>query len=124
LVDLSQYLPILLFLAVALGLSAAFVGLPMLVGRLTGAHNPYPDKLAEYECGFPAFEEPRSQFDVKFYLVAISFLLFDLEAAFLFPWAVSLEFTQWTGWIGMMVFLGILAIGLAYEWKMGALDWQ
>lgn len=123
-VDLSQYLPILIFLFIAVALSAAFVFLPMGVSRLTGAHNPNAEKLSEYECGFPAFEEPRSQFDVKFYLVAISFLLFDLEAAFLFPWAVSLEWTQWTGWIGMMVFLGILAIGLAYEWKMGALDWQ
>ena len=123
-VDLSQYFPILLFLAIAAGLSAAFVFLPMGVSRLTGSHNPQAEKLTEYECGFPAFEDPRSQFDVKFYLVAISFMLFDLEAAFLFPWAVSLDLTGWPGWIGMMVFLGILAIGLAYEWKKGALDWQ
>nr|WP_137678307.1 NADH-quinone oxidoreductase subunit A [Parerythrobacter lutipelagi] len=123
-VDLSQYLPILLFLGIAVVLSAAFVFLPMGVSRLTGTHSPDAEKLSEYECGFPAFEEPRSQFDVKFYLVAISFLLFDLEAAFLFPWAVSLDITGWAGWIGMMIFLGILAIGLAYEWKMGALDWQ
>ncbi len=123
-VDLSQYFPILLFLAIAAGLSAAFVFLPMGVSRLTGAHKPQAEKLTEYECGFPAFEDPRSQFDVKFYLVAISFLLFDLEASFLFPWAVSLDHTGWPGWIGMMVFLGILAIGLAYEWKKGALDWQ
>jgi len=124
LVDLSQYFPILLFLAIAAGLSAAFVFLPMGVSRLTGAHKPQAEKLTEYECGFPAFEDPRSQFDVKFYLVAISFLLFDLEASFLFPWAVSLDHTGWAGWIGMMMFLGILAIGLAYEWKKGALDWQ
>ena len=123
-VDLSQYLPILIFLFIAAGLSALFVFLPMGVSRLTGTHNPNAEKLSEYECGFPAFEEPRSQFDVKFYLVAISFLLFDLEASFLFPWAVSLGVTGWIGWGGMMVFLGILAIGLAYEWKMGALDWQ
>ncbi|WAT18474.1 NADH-quinone oxidoreductase subunit A [Aurantiacibacter sp. MUD11] len=123
-VDLSQYFPILLFLAIAVALSAAFVFLPMGVSRLTGAHNPQAEKLTEYECGFPAFEDPRSQFDVKFYLVAISFLLFDLEAAFLFPWAVSLDITGWPGWIGMMIFLTILAIGLAYEWKKGALDWQ
>ena len=122
--DLSQYLPILIFLGIAVGISALFVFLPMGVSRLTGAHNPDSEKLSEYECGFPAFESPRSQFDIKFYLVAISFLLFDLEASFLFPWAVSLGETGWTGWIGMMVFLGILAIGLAYEWKMGALDWQ
>lgn len=123
-VDLTQYLPILIFLFIAAGLSAAFVFLPMGVSRLTGTHNPDAEKLSEYECGFPAFEEPRSQFDVKFYLVAISFIIFDLEAAFLFPWAVSLDITGWAGWGGMMVFLGILAAGLAYEWKMGALDWE
>lgn len=88
-VDLSEYLPILLFLVVALLLSSAFVFLPMAVERLTGAHKPDPEKLSEYECGFPAFEDPRSQFDVRFYLVAILFIIFDLEAAFLFPWSVS-----------------------------------
>lgn len=123
-VDLTQYLPILLFLGIALGLSVAFVFLPMGVARLTGAHNPTEGKLTEYECGFPAFEDARSQFDVRFYLVAISFIIFDLEAAFLFPWAVSLDSTGWPGWIGMMVFLGILAIGLTYEWRKGALDWE
>jgi NADH-quinone oxidoreductase subunit A len=124
LVDLAQYLPILIFLFIALALSAAFVFLPMGVSYLTGAHNPDAEKLSEYECGFPAFDDARSQFDVRFYLVAISFILFDLEASFLFPWAVSLEYTGWAGWIGMVIFLGILAIGLAYEWKMGALDWD
>ena len=123
-VDLEQYLPILIFLFIAVGLSALFVFLPMGVSRLTGAHKPNAEKNSEYECGFPAFEDSRSQFDVKFYLVAISFLLFDLEASFLFPWAVSLQFTGWEGWIGMMIFLGTLAVGLAYEWKMGALDWE
>lgn len=123
-VNLSQYLPILIFIFIALGLSVAFVFLPMGVSRLTGAHNPDAEKLSEYECGFPAFDDARSQFDVRFYLVAISFIIFDLEAALLFPWAVSLGETGWTGWIGMMVFLGILAIGLAYEWKKGALDWE
>ncbi len=123
-VDLEQYLPILIFLFIAVGLSALFVFLPMGVSRLTGAHKPNAEKNSEYECGFPAFEDSRSQFDVKFYLVAISFLLFDLEASFLFPWAVSLQYTGWEGWIGMMIFLGILAVGLAYEWKMGALDWE
>lgn len=122
--DPIQYLPILIFLFIAAGLSALFVFLPMGVSRLTGAHAPDAEKNSEYECGFPAFEDPRSPFDVRFYLVAISFIIFDLEAAFLFPWAVSLEFTQWTGWIGMMVFLSILAIGLVYEWKKGALDWE
>ncbi|WFL77154.1 NADH-quinone oxidoreductase subunit A [Altererythrobacter arenosus] len=123
-IDLSQYLPILIFLIIAAGLSAAFVFLPMGVSYLTGSHKPDAEKLSEYECGFPAFEEPRSQFDVRFYLVAILFIIFDLEAAFLFPWAVSLDLTGWTGWTTMMIFLGELAIGLAYAWKVGALDWE
>ncbi len=123
-IDLSQYLPILIFLFIAAGLSAAFVFLPMGVSHLTGSHKPDAEKLSEYECGFPAFEEPRSQFDVRFYLVAILFIIFDLEAAFLFPWAVSLDLTGWAGWATMMIFLGELAIGLAYAWKVGALDWE
>jgi NADH-quinone oxidoreductase subunit A len=120
----AGYLPILIFLGVALALSVGFVALPMLVARLTGAHQPNPEKLSEYECGFPAFEDTRAQFDVRFYLVAILFIVFDLEAAFLFPWAVSLEGTGWTGWIGMMVFLAELGLGLAYAWKKGALEWE
>ena len=123
-VDLTQYLPILIFLAIAVGLSAAFVFLPMGVARLTGAHQPDPAKLTEYECGFPAFEDARSQFDVRFYLVAILFIIFDLEAAFLFPWAVSLKEIGWAGWATMMIFLAELAIGLVYAWKKGALDWE
>ncbi len=112
-VDLSQYLPILIFLGIALALSSLFVFLPMGVARLTGTHNPNAEKLSEYECGFPAFEDPRSQFDVRFYLVAI-----------LFPWAVSLDQTGWAGWITMMVFLAELVIGFIYAWKKGALDWE
>lgn len=123
-VDLAQYLPILLFLAVALALSCAFVFLPMAVSRLTGAHQPDAAKLSEYECGFPAFEDARSQFDVRFYLVAILFIIFDLEAAFLFPWAVSLEEIGWAGWATMMIFLAELTLGLVYAWKKGALDWE
>jgi NADH-quinone oxidoreductase subunit A len=123
-VDLSEYAPILLFLFVALGLSTAFVFLPMGVSRLTGTHNPSAEKLSEYECGFPAFEDSRSQFDVRFYLVAILFIIFDLEAAFLFPWAVSLDMTGWVGWSTMMVFLAELIIGYIYAWKMGALEWD
>ena len=123
-VDLSQYLPILIFLFIALGLSALFVFLPMGVSRLTGTHNPDAEKNSEYECGFPAFEDPRSPFDVRFYIVAILFIIFDLEAAFLFPWAVSLEFTGWAGWITMMTFLAELIIGFAYVWKVGALEWE
>jgi NADH-quinone oxidoreductase subunit A len=118
------YLPILLFLIVALGLSAGFVVLPMVVARFTGTHKPDPAKLSEYECGFPAFEDARAEFDVRFYLVAILFIVFDLEAAFLFPWAVSLNFTKWTGWFAMMGFLVELALGLAYAWKKGALEWE
>ena len=120
----AGYLPILLFLGIALALSVAFVALPMLVARLTGAHRPDPAKLTEYECGFPAFEDARAQFDVRFYLVAILFIVFDLEAAFLFPWAVSLAGTGWAGWIAMMIFLAELALGLAYAWKKGALEWE
>ena len=120
----AGYLPILLFLAIALALSGGFVVLPMLVSRLTGAHRPDPEKLSEYECGFPAFEASRAQFDVRFYLIAILFIVFDLEAAFLFPWAVSLRTSGWTGWIAMMIFLAELGFGLAYAWKKGALEWE
>ncbi|WP_448502098.1 NADH-quinone oxidoreductase subunit A [Sphingomonas sp.] len=123
-VDLSQYLPILMFLGIALILSCAFVFLPMVASRFTGAHKPTPEKLTEYECGFPAFEDSRSQFDVRFYLVAILFIIFDLEAAFLYPWAVSVFDLGWEAWFAMMIFLGILAVGLIYEWKKGALDWE
>ena len=120
----AGYLPILLFIGVALALSGAFVVLPMLVSRLTGTHKPTPEKLSEYECGFPAFEDSRAQFDVRFYLVAILFIVFDLEAAFLFPWAVSLMGTGWAGWGAMMIFLVELGLGLAYAWKKGALEWE
>ena len=120
----ADYLPILLFLGVALGLSLAFVVLPMLVAMLTGASRPYPDKLAEYECGFPAFEDSRAQFDVRFYLVAILFIIFDIEAAYLFPWAVSVFEAGWVAWGAMMVFLAELGLGFAYAWKKGALEWE
>jgi NADH-quinone oxidoreductase subunit A len=120
----AGYLPILLFLAVALALSGAFVVLPMIVSRLTGTHKPEAEKLSEYECGFPAFDDSRAQFDVRFYLVAILFIVFDLEAAFLFPWAVSVFSLGWAAWFAMMIFLAELALGLAYAWKKGALDWE
>ena len=123
-VDLLEYLPILLFLGVALVLSSAFVFLPMVASRFTGSHQPTPEKLTEYECGFPAFEDSRAQFDVRFYLVAILFIVFDLEAAFLFPWAVSLMGSGWAGWAAMMIFLVELGLGLAYAWKKGALEWE
>jgi NADH-quinone oxidoreductase subunit A len=120
----AGYLPILLFLAVALVISCVFVFAPMAVSRLTGTHNPTPEKLTEYECGFPAFEGSRAQFDVRFYLVAILFIIFDLEAAFLFPWAVSLGEIGWAGWSAMMIFLVELVIGYIYVWKKGALEWE
>ena len=124
----AGYLPILLFLIIALGLSSAFVALPMIVARFTGAHQPDPQKLSEYECGFPAFEDSRAQFDVRFYLIAILFIVFDLEAAFRYPWAVSvfkLGFAAgWTAWISMMIFIAELLLGLVYAWKKGALEWE
>ena len=128
-VDLSQYLPILLFLGVAIALSSAFVFLPMIAARFTGAHKPNPEKLSEYECGFPAFEDPRSQYDVRFYLIAILFIVFDLEAAFIYPWAVAVfnmgtSHASWIAWASMMVFIIELALGLVYAWKKGALDWE
>ena len=120
----AGYLPILLFLAIALILSCVFVFAPMAVSRLTGSHNPTPEKLSEYECGFPAFEDSRSQYDVRFYLVAILFIIFDLEAAFLFPWAVSLHGIGVVGWAAMMIFLAELVLGYIYAWKKGALEWE
>ena len=120
----AGYLPILLFLGVALALSGTFVALPMLVSRMTGAHRPNAEKLSEYECGFPAFEDSRAQFDVRFYLIAILFIVFDLEAAFLYPWAVALGGIGFTGWLSMMIFLVELTIGYVYAWKKGALEWE
>jgi NADH-quinone oxidoreductase subunit A len=120
----AGYLPILLFLAVALALSTAFVVLPMLVSRLTGTHKPDPEKLSEYECGFPAFDDSRAQFDVRFYLVAILFIIFDLEVAFLFPWAVALGDIGLFGFWSMMLFLAVLTVGFIYEWRKGALEWE
>lgn len=120
----SQYLPILLFMSVGIAFSLIFVGAPVIVSRLIGTAKPDAAKLSEYESGFPAFSDSRGQFDVRFYLVAILFIVFDLEAAFLFPWAVSLHWTGQAGWWAMMEFLAELAIGLVYAWKIGALDWE
>ena len=124
----AQYLPILLFLIVAIVLSGVFVGLPVLIANLSGASKPYADKLAEYESGFPAFSDARRQFDVRFYLVSILFIIFDLEIAFLFPWAVSMFDLSRAGMVfafwSMMVFLGVLTVGFIYEWKKGALEWE
>ncbi len=120
----SHYLPIALFLAVASIFALLFVGAPMLISGLTGTAKPSEAKLAEYESGFPAFSSARGQFDVRFYLVAILFIVFDLEAAFLFPWAVSLHWGGPNAWWAMMEFLFELAIGLVYAWKIGALEWE
>ena len=119
-----EYLPILLFFGVAIFFAVAFSGLPILVSKVMGTSKPYADKLTEYESGFPAFSSARVRFDVRFYLVSILFIIFDLEVAFLFPWAVSLKEIGWAGWATMMIFLAELAIGLVYAWKKGALDWE
>src|SRR3546814_674614 len=105
-------------------MSGVFVGLPVMIATLTGAQNPYPDKLTTYDFGFPAFAARRRQFDVRFHLVPILFILFDLEAAFLFPWAVSLGVIGLAGWAAMMVFLIDLTVGFIYAWKRGALEWE
>ncbi len=120
----AQYLPILLFFVVGIVFAGIFVGAPIAVSALTGTAKPDSVKLSEYESGFPAFSDARTQFDVRFYLVAILFIVFDLEAAFLFPWAVSLHWGGQPAWWAMMEFLFELAIGLAYAWKVGALDWE
>ena len=117
---LEQYFPILLFIGFGL-----FLGLAMLsVGRLVSPNKPDPEKLSPYECGFEAFEDARMKFDVRYYLVAILFILFDLEIAFLFPWAVVLPDIGFFGFASMMVFLAILVVGFIYEWKKGALEWE
>jgi len=117
---LAKYLPVLLFILVGI----AFGFLPILMGRMLGPHRPNPEKLSAYECGFAPFEDARMKFDVRYYLVAILFILFDLEIAFLFPWAIVLKEIGMFGFVAMMIFLGILVIGFAYEWKKGALEWD
>ena len=117
---LREYLPILLFLGIAVVMAIAVVAASLLAAR----QNPDSEKLSPYECGFEPFEDARSKFDVRFYLVAILFIIFDLEVAFLFPWAVSLGDLGMFGFWSMMVFLGVLTIGFIYEWKKGALEWE
>jgi NADH-quinone oxidoreductase subunit A len=117
---LLNYLPILIFLAIALGLA----GLILLASYIVARQRPDSEKLSPYECGFEPFEDSRGRFDVRFYLVAILFIIFDLEVAFLFPWAVSLGNIGLFGFWSMMIFLGVLTIGFIYEWKKGALEWE
>ena len=117
---LIQYLPILIFMVVAFGLSAGMVLASLIVGR----QKPDPEKNSAYECGFDAFMDARNKFDVRFYLVTLLFIIFDLEIAFLFPWAISLKEIGVFGFWSMMCFLGVLTVGFIYEWKKGALDWE
>ena len=117
---LMEYLPILIFLGVAVGLGLVL----MLSAVIVAVRNPDPEKVSAYECGFNAFDDARMKFDVRFYLVSILFIIFDLEVAFLFPWAVSFQHLGDFGFWSMMVFLAILTIGFAYEWKKGALEWE
>jgi NADH-quinone oxidoreductase subunit A len=117
---LENYFPILLFILVGLVLGGVLLGL----GKLVSPDRPDPEKLSPYECGFEAFEDARMKFDVRYYLVAILFILFDLEIAFLFPWAVALPDIGMFGFVAMMIFLLILVVGFVYEWKKGALEWE
>lgn len=117
---LENYLPVLIFIGIGV-----FMGLaPIAIGFIRGPRKPDKEKNSPYECGFAAFEDARMPFDVRFYLVAILFIIFDLETAFLFPWAVVLHQIGWFGFVAMLVFLAILVVGFVYEWKKGALEWE
>jgi len=117
---LSNYLPIVIFV----GLSAV-IGLALMIAPfLVALKNPDPEKVSAYECGFEAFDDARMKFDVRFYLVSILFIIFDLEVAFLFPWAVAFKDVGWFGFFSVMTFLGVLTVGFIYEWKKGALEWD
>ena len=117
---LANYLPIFIFMIVALAIGGAL----LILGLLLGPNRPNRAKLSPYECGFEAFEDSRMKFDVRYYLVAILFIIFDLEIAFLFPWAIALREIGRFGFLSMMLFLGILVVGFIYEWKKGALEWE
>ena len=117
---LNEYLPIMIFLGLAIALGAILI----LAAAIIAVRNPDPEKVSAYECGFNAFDDARMKFDVRFYLVSILFINFDLEVAFLFPWAVAFKDLSMVGFWSMMVFLGVLTIGFAYEWKKGALEWE
>ena len=117
---LREYLPILVFLGLALAICLVFI----LAAAIVAVRNPDPEKVSAYECGFNAFDDARMKFDVRFYLVAILFIIFDLEIAFLFPWAVAFADISTAAFWSMMVFLAVLTVGFAYEWKKGALEWE
>jgi NADH-quinone oxidoreductase subunit A len=117
---LLEYLPILLFIGIAAVLGAVLAVVPFVLAP----SKPDPEKLSAYECGFPAFDDARMKFDVRFYLVSILFIIFDLEVAFLFPWAISLKSTGAFGFWSMVAFLAVLTVGFIYEWKKGALEWE
>ena len=121
---LNNYLPILIFLAIATAVALVLLTLGSVIGRFFAREPADRDKLSAYECGFEAFEDSRMKFDVRYYLVAILFIVFDLEIVFLFPWAVALGTIGVAGLIAMVVFLGILTVGFIYEWKKGALEWD
>ena len=118
--NLENYLPVLLFIIVGAGIGVG----PLVIGKILGPSRPDAAKLSPYECGFEAFGDARMRFDIRYYLVAILFILFDLEIAFLFPWAVSLDAIGLFGFVSMMIFLAILVVGFVYEWSRGALDWE
>ena len=120
--DLADYFPIILFILIGGGIAGAMMGGSFLASR--GNTNPYPEKLSAYECGFEAFDDARRRFDVRFYLVAILFIIFDLEIAFLFPWAITLADIGMFGFLSMLGFLAVLTVGFIYEWRTGALDWE
>jgi NADH-quinone oxidoreductase subunit A len=117
---LSNYFAVIVFLVIAMAIAIAMVGGSLLAAR----QKPYPEKVSAYECGFEAFDDARGRFDVRYYLVAILFIIFDLEVAFLFPWAVSLAHIGAFGFWSMMGFLGVLTVGFIYEWRRGALEWE
>ncbi|MBA4739560.1 MAG: NADH-quinone oxidoreductase subunit A [Burkholderiales bacterium] len=121
---IGDYFPILLFIIVGVAVGVILPLAGAVLSRTFGSHNPDQAKLSAYECGFDAFEDARTKFDVRYYLVAILFIIFDLEIAFLFPWAIALDQIGLAGFIAMMIFLALLVVGFVYEWKKGALDWD
>lgn len=117
---LENYFSIFIYMGLSLALGVVLI----MLGALIAPHNPNPEKLSQYECGFPPFEDARLKFDVRFYLIAILFIIFDLEVAFLFPWAVIFKDLSWPPIVAMAIFLGLLLVGFIYEWKKGALEWE